>query len=358
MKKKDLTRLFYMVEHNLKNSIRIGFHSHNNMQLAYSNAQSLVHIQTDRELIIDSSIYGMGRGAGNLNTELFLEYLNENADGKYVLKPLLIIIDEILSKFYEKKHWGFTLPNYLSAKHNTHPNYAGYLDDKKTLTVESMDEIFTMMDDSKRVSFNKNYIEDLYIQYMARECVQESRMTELKEKVEGMEVLIIAPGRSSVEEKDIITSCMQRPEIISFSINYNYPESNTDFIFLSNLRRYRELDVEKRSKCVVTSNIPAVDVYLQTKYSDLINDKSTVRDNAGMMLIKFLIQLGAKKILLAGIDGYSVDPTQNFAYQEMNFYTKKVMFEAMNEGMIQALNEFKKQIAIEFLTTPKYIHLL
>jgi len=38
MKKKDLTRLFYMVEHNLKGTIKIGFHSHNNMQLAYSNA--------------------------------------------------------------------------------------------------------------------------------------------------------------------------------------------------------------------------------------------------------------------------------------------------------------------------------
>ena len=76
MKGKDLTRLFYMVEHNLNDSIWIGFHSHNNMQLAYSNAQSLTMMQTERNLIIDSSIYGMGRGAGNLNTELLLEHLN------------------------------------------------------------------------------------------------------------------------------------------------------------------------------------------------------------------------------------------------------------------------------------------
>ena len=73
MKRKDLTRLFYIVEHNLKQSIWIGFHSHNNMQLAYSNAQSLVDMQTKRNIIIDSSVYGMGRGACNLNTELFVQ---------------------------------------------------------------------------------------------------------------------------------------------------------------------------------------------------------------------------------------------------------------------------------------------
>ena len=41
MKEKDVTRLFYMVEHNLKDTIWIGFHSHNNLQLAYSNALQL-----------------------------------------------------------------------------------------------------------------------------------------------------------------------------------------------------------------------------------------------------------------------------------------------------------------------------
>ena len=147
MKRKDLIRLFYLVEHNLNENIKIGFHSHNNMQLAYSNAQSLLDLHSDRELIIDASVYGMGRGAGNLNTELFVQYLNDNADGNYDIKPLLSIIDEILNEFYQRNYWGYSLPNYLSATHNAHPNYAGYLDDKKTLTVENMNEIFDMMDE-------------------------------------------------------------------------------------------------------------------------------------------------------------------------------------------------------------------
>lgn len=80
------------------------------MQLAYSNAQTLVGLETNRNILIDSSIYGMGRGAGNLNTELFIQYLNENSDGNYELKPLLIVIDEILNIFYQKIIGGILYP--------------------------------------------------------------------------------------------------------------------------------------------------------------------------------------------------------------------------------------------------------
>lgn len=61
MKRKDLIRLFYMVEHNLTEGISIGYHSHNNMQLAYSNAQALVDIRTNRDMIFDASVFEIGR---------------------------------------------------------------------------------------------------------------------------------------------------------------------------------------------------------------------------------------------------------------------------------------------------------
>lgn len=355
MNRKNLMRLFDMVDQNLKNTIKIGYHSHNNMQLSYSNAQKLVDVKTNRKLIIDSSVFGMGRGAGNLNTELFVEYLNENFDSQYQLKPLLTIIDEILNSFYQQNYWGYSLPNYLSAKHNLHPNYASYLDAKKTLTVENIDEIFTMMDSDKRSNYDKNYIEDLYMRYMATGNVQESHLTQLKETVYGKEILIIAPGRSSVEEKDKIIKVANRNNVVSISINFDYSEYDTDFIFISNLRRFRGLLTEKYSKCIVTSNIPAIDVYLQTNYQELLNSCDYVKDNAGMMLIKFLINLGASKILIAGMDGYSFDATQNFANKKMNFFAQKDTFEAMNRGINEALKEYSQYVDIKFVTTPKFV---
>ena len=357
MKRKEIIRLFYMVEHNLKNEIAIGFHGHNNMQLSYSNAQALVDIRTDKNLVIDSSILGMGRGAGNLNTELFVEYLNDNIEADYKIKPLLNTIDEVIAKFRREYYWGYSLPNYLSAKHNTHPNYARFFDAKNSLTVENMDEIFTIMDDDKRVSYDKEYAEQLYIKYMETGEVQETRLDELTRRIAGKEVLIIGPGKSSVEEKSKIISYAEKTEVVSISINYDYPEYDTDFIFISNLRRYRELDKAKLGKCIVTSNIPKVDAYLQTKYADLLNKNEAVKDNAGMMLCKFLTNLGAAKIMLAGLDGYSMDESQNYANDKMALFTQRGMLKSMNDGMEEVLNSIAKLVDIEFLTTPKFINL-
>lgn len=355
MKEKDLTRLFYMVEHNLKEGIWVGFHSHNNMQLAYSNAQKLTMVQTNRNLIIDSSIFGMGRGAGNLNTELFVEYLNENVGKEYNLKPLLTIIDKILNNFYQRSYWGYSLPNYISAAHNAHPDYAGYLDDKKTLTIETINEIFDMMDEDKKVSYDKAYIEELYLKYQEKDCVQEVRFADLKAELAEKNVLIIAPGQSSVVERDKIVACAERKDVVTISINYDYDENLTDFIFLSNLRRYRDLPAGKRGNSIITSNIPAFDAYLQVRYKDLLNKVDSVQDNAGLMLVKLLMRLGVKKIYIAGMDGYSPNHDENYADQMMNFYTEKKFAEAKNAGMVAVLKDYGKEIDIEMLTTPKYV---
>lgn len=355
MKSKDLTRLFYMIEHNLKESIWIGFHSHNNMQLAYSNAQKLSTIQTSRNLIIDASIMGMGRGAGNLNIELFLEYLNENAGKEYKIKPILTIVDKILTGFYEKDYWGYSLPNYISASHNAHPNYAGYLDAKKTLTFEDMNNIFNMMDDDKKVFYDKAYIEDLYLKYQEKDRVQEAHITEFEEMLKRKAALIIAPGRSSVDEKEKIEAYANREDIITFSVNYDYDENITDFIFLSNLRRYRDLPEGKKRKSIVTSNIPAVDVYLQIRYKDLLNQVEAVRDNAGLMLIRLLMIQGVTKVYIAGMDGYSPYLDENYADQKMNFFTEKEMAEKKNAGMIAVLKEYSRNVDIKMITTPKYV---
>lgn len=355
MKGKDLTRLFYLVEHNLDSDIKIGFHSHNNMQLSFSNAQLLLGIQTNRNLIIDASVYGMGRGAGNLNTEIILDYLNEASLGQYNIKPLFRIIDEILCNFYEKESWGYSLPNYLSASYNVHPNYASYLDDKKTLTIEAMDVIFKMIDKEKKNSYDRDYIEDLYLQYMASEKNRSKHEFECKNAFKDKTIVLIAPGKSSVDEKEKIIDFLQQKDAVCVSVNHVYKETVADYIFISNLRRYRELPNESRGKAIVTSNIVTDIYYCQTKYYDLLNDVECVRDNAGLMAIKFFINCGAKEICLAGFDGYSHDIGENYAYGKMKMYMKDDMLDAINEGMIKVIDGYKKEIRICFLTSPKHI---
>lgn len=358
MKRNDLLRLYYLVDHNLNKNVHVGYHSHNNIQMAYSNAQALVDLRTKRELIIDSSVFGMGRGAGNLNTELFIEYLNELNGHKYKTKPLLQIIDEILSPVYVNSYWGYSLPHYLSAMHNCHPNYASYLDDKNTLTVQNIDDILRDLDNSKKNNYDKDYIELLYNHYQARGIADAASRKALKEIFEGKTVLLIAPGSSINTEEDKINKALNNPNTSAISINFKPTNFHCDYTFVSNLRRYEDLKDEKGINLIATSNIrhDGVNGYI-VNYSDLLNNIQAVEDNAAMMLIKLLIDINVKHIKIAGLDGYSHDLYDNFANRELAFIKSNAVMDAMNDGMEKILREFARTISIEYVTTPKYVKL-
>lgn len=357
MKHKDLIRLFYLVEHNLSPDIWIGYHSHNNLQLAYSNAQALVSVQTNRRLIIDSSIFGMGRGAGNLNTELFVEYLNDSFGKNYEINPLLQVMDQALNSIYHSNYWGYSLPHYLSAIHNCHPNYASYLDDKKTLTVESIEAILNMLPQSKRSSFDRHAIESLYRRFMSNEVATDETQHQIENSLKDKRVLVIGPGRSSEQEKEIICSCATEADVVSISVNFEYPYFASDFIFLSNQRRARTIGTKAKAKTIVTSNIQSKECLYQVSYELLLNDHDHVADNAGLMLINYLKRLGVQEILLAGIDGYSHDMTQNYAANHMAMSMSNTAIDAMNQGMCTVLTEYSAKVPIRFLTAPRHVRI-
>ena len=98
----------------------IGFHSHNNMQLSFANAITAMESGVD---IIDCTFEGIGRGAGNLPTELFLSYLNKYKNGKYKLAPILNAIDKYILPLRASYKWGYNIPNMLSGMEQIHPYY-------------------------------------------------------------------------------------------------------------------------------------------------------------------------------------------------------------------------------------------
>src|SRR5690606_13980629 len=53
----------------------LGFHGHNNLELALINSLTAIEHGV---AMVDSTVLGMGRGAGNLKTELFLTALNSS----------------------------------------------------------------------------------------------------------------------------------------------------------------------------------------------------------------------------------------------------------------------------------------
>ena len=355
MKSDDLLRLSYLVDHNLAEGISLGLHSHNNLQLSYSHAQLLCDRLFEREVIIDASILGMGRGAGNLNTELFAEYLNHHFKTHYNISKLLQIVDDVIAPIYQTKYWGYSLPYYLSAVHNCHPNYATYLDNKNTLTVENIHDIFSSMDAEHKAVFDREHIRSLYLSYQSSRQ-SKCGMKGLRELLHGRRVLMIAPGKSIQSEREKIAAASKEEGTIVISVNFVPAGLPVDLVFVSNQRRWDRLDHGAAEKIILTSNIrtDAPHAYV-VDYASLLNTEELVKDNAGMMLVALLIQAGAKEILLAGFDGYSPEE-ENFADQNMEFRKSFSVMQGMNKGMSAALAQYQKQIPIRFVTTQKNVH--
>jgi 4-hydroxy 2-oxovalerate aldolase len=118
---------------------KLGVHTHNNMQLAFAN--TLVAAQMGVELL-DASVYGMGRAAGNTNTELLLAKLNKP---EYSVRGVLGMIEKHMIKLREKEEWGYLIPDMVTGMLDEHPRSAmGWrASDKRDRFVEFYDKMTT-----------------------------------------------------------------------------------------------------------------------------------------------------------------------------------------------------------------------
>ncbi len=115
----------------LGDDVTLGFHGHNNQQLAYANTVEAVIRGVD---MLDGSLLGMGRGAGNCPTELLLGFLK---NPKYSLRPALQAIQDQMIPMQQKVDWGYHLPYMIVGMLNQHPRSAMACmdgDDRNNLT--------------------------------------------------------------------------------------------------------------------------------------------------------------------------------------------------------------------------------
>ena len=103
--------------------VAVGFHAHNNLQLAPAHALELLALGLQRRLIIDSSLLGLGRGGGNLPTELLLSLLQERGKN-CCLEPLLSPLERHLTDLRRHQAADGGVPQLLTALYGCHPGYA------------------------------------------------------------------------------------------------------------------------------------------------------------------------------------------------------------------------------------------
>ena len=358
MHQEDILRMFYLINHNLNASINLGFHSHNNMQLSFSNCQTLVRQKTERTVFLDSSVYGMGRGAGNLNTELIANYLNSNQSHQYEIEPLLEIVDEFIIQIKEKYTWGYSVPYYLAAINGCHPNYASYLSNKQTLPIKAIGTILRMVEHEKRSLFSEKIAEEKYREFQEREIDDTQSIISLCQEIKGKNVLLLAPGYSLTESEQKIIDLAKQENCSVISVAFVPSFMDIDYAFLSNLKRYNTSfnPTKKEVNLIHTSNIQIDNNpnKIAVNYSSLINEENAIMDNAAMMALNLLVKLSPKKVYIAGLDGYVPDK-ENYYLDRLKFTQDKEFVLARNEVIKNRIKDLRHNLDIQFVTHSLYI---
>lgn len=97
----------------------VGYHGHNNQQLAFANTIEACRLGVN---YLDASVSGMGRGSGNCHMEQLLSFLR---NPNYQLFPILKFVEEHMVQLKKEGYqWGYDIPYLLTGVLNSHPSSA------------------------------------------------------------------------------------------------------------------------------------------------------------------------------------------------------------------------------------------
>jgi len=361
MHKHELLHYYDLLDKNLIAGTNIGYHAHNNFQLAYANSLELIALDSERELIVDTSLFGMGKSAGNTCTELIAMHLNENYGKNYDLDQLLEAIDVDISKEYAKKQWGYSFNHFIAASNDCHPDNVSYLIGKKTLSVKSVNEILAKIDQPNKLKFNKEMVENIYNEYQNKYIDDSGAYANLSNQLKNREILIIAPGKSIETHKTQIQNFINDKKPVVITINFIDDNYKPDYVFMGNAKRYSQFfNKIYRSDCdvkvICTSNISESNRQIDYtfNFNSLVNDDNVIRDNPVLMLLKILINMKIEKVYLAGFDGYSNDTVNNYPGEYIPFLYCNDEVVLRNEAIKKSIKGLENNISMELLTSSIY----
>lgn len=348
----EFAKLWRFFHAHLRPDIALGYHGHNNFQMVHANAIELTAgLGGYRELFIDTSIFGMGRGAGNLNTELFAYYLNQKCGGSYDIAPLLECVDNYIESIYRENGWGYSLAFFLSAATNCHPNYANYLINKKTLAIVEVQKILQMIPDEKKRLYSEEYVNGAYLSFRS---LRKSGLNEPWGIFDGRHIIVLASGPSVNTHASQIESLARSKNSLVVALNHIPTHLEADLCFFSNQKRYNKFqDRLSKDKLLITSNIELRGGHagcFVVDYQLLMNMTLCRNENVAILFLNLLTGSNVKDVALAGLDGFRMHSDENYSYQELSRLLDRDKIAAQNESIITALKELRSRIKIEFLT--------
>lgn len=356
----DIVHYYNLVDYNLKPDIHIDIHSHNNFQLSFAFAQEIISLSNQkRGVILDATLNGMGKCAGNLNTELVVDYLVRKKHYHYDFEAILDIIDDYIYDIKQQEAWGYSIPAFMAGIYKSHPNNVIYLTGKYRMGAKDIGNIIFMIDEEMRQRYDYDNIERLYIEYNNGKLNDGETIQMLKKEMESREVLVIVPGHTITEYEEKIDTFIQEKNPMIISVNF-YSKYKGSYIFWGNKKRFRIEDERNNAyRNIICSNVheqmPGLCV---VNFYSLISKGYKYFDNSTIMLLNLLRKVKVKKITLAGFDGFDEKLKENFMDKSFHNDRHIGIFKELNRELEEMLGQYvstvKNECELSFLTSSKF----
>lgn len=357
MYKDDVLHLFNLLDKNLDEDIAIDFHSHNNMQLSFSFAQEVVEASRGvRPVIIDATLEGLGKGTGNLNTELLVDYLNRKKHYNYDADIIFDTIDEYIQWIKKDHTWAYQTPYFMAGIYSSHANNIIYLQNKHRMGTKDIKNILSRIEPGLRKRYDYDNIERIYMEYSGTQVDDKATLNTISEKLENTPLLVLVPGSS-------VTSCADTIDAYAKTaggnvLSINYVDSRSNLVFFGNQRKYDRFRKECGDRTVIiSSNIKGCEEDWVINYNNLICQGLRYFDNSTIMLLNLLLRIGKQDFSIAGLDGFDLDK-ENYYSKVYNLSRYEDDYAQINSDMAAFLKDFAKRLnnaqSVKFLTPGRF----
>ncbi len=363
MYEEDLERIVRVLDRHVSRHIKLGFHSHNNQQLSFALTKHFVDLLPDgeRDLVLDSSLCGMGRGAGNATTELVASFLNRKHHGNYDMNAIMDAIDLYMQPIQEKYTWGYSTPYMIAGMYQCHVNNIAYLLKNHRTSARDMRNIIESLSQEDRKKYDYDLLEEKYLQNQSRHVDDEDAICRLQQRLKGRPVLLLAPGKAALTEKAAIDRVIADEKPFVIGVNAILPGYDYDALFFVNGARYEYAanaypEIFHKTERFLLSGIKTEPAEGETifNFERVIKRGWPHFDNAVIVCLRLVSLLGVKDVLIAGFDGFKTRYNESYADENLPTLNPDNKWDELNEEILSMMQDFRasagKGMNLRFLT--------
>ena len=359
----DLERIVRVLHRCLRSEVKLGFHSHNNQQLSFALTINFIQMLRDsgRKIVVDASLCGMGRGAGNATTELVTSYLNKKCQCHYDMDAVMDAIDIYMEYFKENYQWGYSTPNFIAGLYGCHVNNIAYLLKNHRTKARDMRNIIASLPAEDRTKYDYDLLERMYLQNQSLYVEDAPAVRELAGALRGRSVFLITPGKSAQRERERIQARIRAENPIVIGVNAVLPEYEYDYLFFVNPARYeyakdaypRQFSEARRVVLSNVKNVPSGDE-LVIGFNRVIKRGWEYYDNAAICALRLMELLEIERVVVAGFDHFQTRYNESYADSFLPSPNPADRWDELNGEIAEMLSDFRRNAVhckeIEFIT--------